>query len=356
MKKTNLIVKICIIVMAITISMLSAGCDTGVDSVDFSYSQDVKDPRLFYFTANGDSDFGDFKYSWNFGNGDIKEGKDVNNTFLSFGRHIVSMTAEIKESDISKTVTKDIVIDVPKIDNLNINFERDSKNIFKGIFTASCDTNYEVSYKWDLGDGMTRTGSVQDIDYITFGKKSIRLTASIPELDYSVSKEQVIDFDAPKINNLHFIYKIDKLNPYKAIFTAESNSDLGDIQYEWDFGEGIAATGNKVSHTFPYADNHIVSIKASILGSDIYNISTKEVSIVDKSSVYIDYDYHSNRDDKLLLTKFVPIINSDLSILKVIVGILATTHIQPMNNQSINIKSLEHILLNFQLIEPKESL
>ena len=91
MKKTNIL----LFFLLLSLSCFFIACDKGTDSVDFTYSQDAKDPRLFYFKASGSSDFGSFSYTWDFGNNNTSTGEQASHTFGSYGTHTVTLKADI---------------------------------------------------------------------------------------------------------------------------------------------------------------------------------------------------------------------------------------------------------------------
>ena len=95
MKKTKIL-----FILLLSLSSLFIACDKGENSVDFAYSQDSKDPRIFYFQASGSSDYGDFDYRWDFGKGNTASGSSASHQFDTYGNHVVTLYADIDKSGI----------------------------------------------------------------------------------------------------------------------------------------------------------------------------------------------------------------------------------------------------------------
>ncbi|MDE7314870.1 MAG: PKD domain-containing protein [Mucispirillum sp.] len=154
MKKTKIL-----FILLLSLSSLFIACDKGEDSVDFTYSQDSKDPRIFYFQASGSSDYGDFDYRWDFGKGNTSSGSNASHQFDDYGNHVVTLYADIDKSGIHSTVSKKIEIDIPKITNVDFSYTTSSTNPKEYYFIATGKSNYgTVDFEWDFGQNNIETG------------------------------------------------------------------------------------------------------------------------------------------------------------------------------------------------------
>ena len=90
--------------IATLIGLYVSGCDKGTDTVGFDYYMDANDRRVVHFNAKGKSDFGEFEYTWSFGDGSTGQGKDITHEFSDFGKFTVILTATIEDSKIETTV------------------------------------------------------------------------------------------------------------------------------------------------------------------------------------------------------------------------------------------------------------
>lgn len=90
-----------------------------LDFVDIDFSRDGK---TISFRAMARVTSGTVDFVWDFGNGLVKEGKEVNVTFKDYGIKTVSLTGTIHGTEVRKKITKSINVDKPGIKKWNNNF------------------------------------------------------------------------------------------------------------------------------------------------------------------------------------------------------------------------------------------
>ena len=262
------------------------------DNFDFTYEVDEKNPLLVYFYATGTSEQGTVSFEWDFSKGNTDSGKTTNFQFDSFGKKTVYLTAKNTTMNVTDTINKEIELTAPEIKNLNFDYSRNKYEPFKATFTASSTSDYEVIYEWDFGDGKVKTGKVIDIEFEDFGTKNITLKATISKLGIKSEYVKEINFTEPHIKNLTMQYYPDRKNKLKYNFTASAEVDYGELEYEWDFGDGNIKQGNNINFTFDYYDAYNITLYAKVIDTKTKNkindaIDLSKVSDIDFQCSYI---------------------------------------------------------------------
>lgn len=279
MKKTNIL----LFFLLLSLSCFFIGCDKGTDSVDFTYSQDAKDPRLFYFKASGSSDFGSFSYTWDFGNNNTSTGEQASHTFASYGTHTVTLRADINESNVHTSVAKTIVINIPKIENVDFSYTVSKTNPKEYYFTATGESDYgTVDFEWDFGKNNIETGERATVEFGEYGFNDITLTARIKNLGdevEAVSTKKTIEILAPEFKDLDFTYSSNSEDGRILYLKANSKVTYGTVNYKWNFGDGLAQTGEETNVTFDSYGKKTISLTGTIQETGISTTRTMTIDV-----------------------------------------------------------------------------
>lgn len=279
MKKTNIL----LFFLLLSLSCFFIGCDKGTDSVDFTYSQDAKDPRLFYFKASGSSDFGSFSYTWDFGNNNTSTGEQASHTFASYGTHTVTLRADINESNVHTSVAKTIVINIPKIENVDFSYTVSKTNPKEYYFTATGESDYgTVDFEWDFGKNNIETGERAIVEFGEYGFNDITLTARIKNLGdevEAVSTKKTIEILAPEFKDLDFTYSSNSEDGRILYLKANSKVTYGTVNYKWNFGDGLAQTGEETNVTFDSYGKKTISLTGTIQETGISTSRTMTIDV-----------------------------------------------------------------------------
>jgi len=131
-------------------------------------------------------------------------------------------------------------------------------------FDASLSTDSDgriVSYVWNFGDGKTDEGVVVKHDFNVLGTYVVTLTVTddrgqSASLSKSVSVAATTDPKADFVTSPSAPKVGDKVFFNGAISTASVGRTI--VQYDWDFGTGVQASGMLTSHTFTAAGEYTV--------------------------------------------------------------------------------------------------
>lgn len=267
-----------------------------------NYEVSNSNPLTIFLTASAESEQGGtLSYQWNLGQGVIYTGQNITHTFDSYGEKTITVTVKNINADIEDTKTEIITLDTPVIKDLAYSYKRDQNNPLKAYFTATSNTDYDITYEWDFGDGEIRTGRMVEIDYTGFGLKNIVLKAIVKNLNINSKIEDTFMFEAPTITELDFDYVFDKKNNYNAYFTSVGKSDYGELEYKWDFGLGNIFTGSSLNYSFKYYDNYPISLTATIKGTNISKTITKTVEVKEPAFDNFDFSYEIDKNNPLLV-------------------------------------------------------
>ena len=274
--------KLIILSLAVVITAFMYACDKGTDSVDFEHYLDANDRRIVHFNAKGKSDYGDFEYQWQFGDGSVGTGKEITHEFGDFGKFTVILTATIEKSNIETSVVKEIEVVIPKITGLDFEVTPDKKNPRLYNFRAVSNTDYgNIEYDWDFGDGMTTSGDNVQYGFEYFGDYEVSLKATISEYEKvsSVSK-QFVKVAAPSITRLDIYAVQDDYNPFLYHFKPIAESSWGTLEYEWSFGDGkIAYDIEEPTNTYSKYASYNVQLKAKIKETGATRTVNQEVLV-----------------------------------------------------------------------------
>ena len=322
--------KIILSLIACLSVLLIISCADGTDSVDFSYSPNSTDIKTINFKAFGKSDFGNFEYSWNFGDGEKSLGQNVSHTFEKFGKYNVILTATIEKSNIITEVQKEIEIEVPIINNIKITGKPSSKGANIIEYTVSSESEYEneIEYNWQFDDGTTATGiiTIRDMpkwpngDGSGFITDRVFISAYIPSLDYTYRVKDPIEvqIEKPKINN----FSINCTNEGTAsqdIFNCNvrkggvnPTATVGHLTYEWSFNGDVRAGDTQTFILTKSNYDYPVYVTATIDGTNIsetrkatINYSTNENDINFSCNTAIVNDNHEDALKVICKPKYV---------------------------------------------------
>ncbi len=193
-------------------------------------------------------------------------------------------------------------------DSVNFDYYMDANDRRVVHFNAKGKSDYGTfDYTWSFGDGSTGQGKDITHEFSDFGKFTVILTATIEDskIETTVSKE--IEVVIPKITDLDFEVTADKKNPRLYNFKAVSNTDFGNIEYEWDFGDGMTSAGQNVQYGFDYFGIYEIGLKAKISEYEkIETIRKKYVEIAAPAITRLEI-YAEQDDDDPFLFHFKPI-------------------------------------------------
>ena len=143
-------------------------------------------------------------YSWDFGDGNTAEGKDVNHTFTDNGNYSVALT--VTDSD-GASITSTLEVQVNNLTPVIKEINSDTSVIQGGIANfsaiASDPGNDTLTYSWDFGDGSSIKEG-QNVSHIFAHGGNYNVTLNVTDKDGGTISE-TIEITISSLNEGEFI-------------------------------------------------------------------------------------------------------------------------------------------------------
>ncbi|MCX5657889.1 MAG: PKD domain-containing protein, partial [Candidatus Omnitrophica bacterium] len=234
-------------------------------------------------------------YKWDLGDGTKAEGVRVTKIYERGGTYKIKLEADDNSgTPCSKgSFSKSIKVNAPPIADAggDIRLFLDANQEYKVSFDGSKSSDPDgdrLEYRWDFGDGTTASGSKVTHIYKRGGFYTARLTVedgsgsgcsqSVDILDVKLNKSPIADAGP------NLVCCVDAENIFDG---SRSNDPDGDnLEYSWNFGDGISAEGARAMHIYtkPGAYNVTLTVKDSYgaisVDSFMATVNTKPVPLI----------------------------------------------------------------------------
>ena len=200
-------------------------------------------------------------YTWHWDDGSPDStGLTTTHTFVAPGPHSVQLT--VSDGTHTANTTRQVTVDAPPSAAFAVTTDNPVAGgpvSFDG--TGSSETNGSiVSYSWDFGDGSSPgTGTTPSHTYATPGAYTVVLTVTDQD-GYTAQISHSVVVDSPPIPA--FSVSAGPRAGAPASFNGSASNEPGGsiVSYQWSLGDGAAATGASVSHTFASAGSFPVTL------------------------------------------------------------------------------------------------
>ncbi len=268
--------------------------DEEVPVASFTYS---KDEQTITFDASGSSDPDGtiVSYGWQFGDGSTGTGVNPSHSYSSDGTYTVTLTVTDNDG-LTDTQTRSITISssaepdsTPTDEEEPIASFTISKDGQTATFDASTSNDLDgsiVNYAWQFGDGTTGTGVNPSHSYSSDGTYIVTLTVTdndglidtqTESVTVSSSAEPEPDVTSP-VADAGDDMKV-KTGSIVTFDGSACSDDVGIVNYEWDFGDGITGTGKTPTHTYTAEGNYAVYLRVTDAAGN-FDIDTLIVTVV----------------------------------------------------------------------------
>ncbi len=161
--------------------------DNNLPEVDFDFTS--KDLVLSYKANASDADGDALTYDWDFGDGSVSDSESGSHAYKEKGTYEVTLTVSDGKATAKKSKSVSVQENTHNVDG-NHTPVADFHYAFTGLdgkltAVATDEDNDELTYTWDLGDGLTSTEQNPTVKYTQGGQKAITLVVS----DGKVSSE-----------------------------------------------------------------------------------------------------------------------------------------------------------------------
>jgi PKD repeat protein len=237
----------------------------------FTYYNSNNDP--YTFTFEGFLSNGQYaqSYWWDFGDGTSEEGQTVTHTYMpvpgTIGMYMVGLSTMVMDSindSCFYTSYQEVWIQNPQGCNAYFSYYPDSLNLLTlNFLDMSFDPNGLPPYSWfwEFGDSTSSTLQNPVHTYADTGYYMVCLTiADSTGLCTSTYCEEVFTgFPPPPSECESYIMP---MNMYGLTVDFEGYTiSQYETEYTWEFGDGVTAMGQSVSHTYPYPGSFITTLQ-----------------------------------------------------------------------------------------------
>ncbi len=190
------------------------------------------------------------KWSWNFGDNTTDSVQNPNHTYTAANVYTVTLSAVTTQGCVSDTASTKITINPLPIANFTVTGLscQNQQLRFTDVSVASVGTDSTRS--WSLGDGTTSTAQAFNHSFSQYGQHTVTLTVQNSAGCFSKPDTQTITVNPAPVAN--FIPPVACIGMNGTFIDSSSIPDgtQGQFTYQWFFGDGSTATGNKPTHAY----------------------------------------------------------------------------------------------------------
>ncbi|PIQ81870.1 MAG: hypothetical protein COV76_06335 [Candidatus Omnitrophica bacterium CG11_big_fil_rev_8_21_14_0_20_64_10] len=195
-------------------------------------------------------------YSWDFGDGATATGARVNHTFAKGGTYRVALTVNDGSGSACATATASMTVKVNGAPSAALTGETLSCVTKPVRFDASGSKDPDgdsLRYTWNFGDGTVEEGSSKASHaYAKGGNYTVKVTVDDRKGSScsTASATHTVRINTPPVADTgpNLVCCVDQTVTFDGSKSSDADGDR--LTYHWDFGDGAAGEGAKVSHAY----------------------------------------------------------------------------------------------------------
>ncbi|MCF8413523.1 MAG: PKD domain-containing protein, partial [Melioribacteraceae bacterium] len=223
-------------------------------------------------------------YTWDFGNGLIKNGLSVNHTFSEPGQYPVTLKIS-DDASVENSYSEDLLI-------VNVNYPPKAdagadKNVAKGeliLFSGQGSSDQDgqiIKYEWDFGDGEKGVGANVSHVYSEAGRYSVKLTVTDNSgtTSASTSDDLLVNVNSAPTANAGSDIVVTR-GTVQFDGSGSTDSEGGNLSYLWDFGDGNTSNEKSPSHLYNNSGEYLVKLIVTDNSGTKNNRSTDQLKVI----------------------------------------------------------------------------
>jgi gliding motility-associated-like protein len=226
---------------------------------------------------------------WNFGDGATASGSNVKHTYKLPGNYEVTLIA-VGSNNCKDTIVKSITVlpspvasfQVPAAQCLEGNSFTFSGKNSNGLATV-------INHFWDFGDGSISNNQNKTHAFPSAGKYNVKYVVSTADGCRDSIIQSVIIFPKPKANFPDLTPQCFLNNKFTFVSTSTSDP-ASNANLNWDFGNGLTASGANVSHSYSKEGSYLVTLTISAGSSSCSDKIQKQVVVNPQPDAVIQSD------------------------------------------------------------------
>jgi PKD repeat protein len=221
------------------------------------------------FDASGstDTDNDELTHAWDFGDGETSKDSNVRHIYEKPGNYRAVLTVDDGRQMSCSTSTDSVNVSVNAAPTAIL---ENVKPICLGK-TAAFDasktvrrSDYDYKFVWDFGDGTIEEGTAKAVhEYKKGGKFTVKVTAddkrNTPCSSDFASTDILVNTAPVAKAGPNFACCIDTPSTFDGSSSFDADGDV--LSFWWDFGDGTAAQGSTVTHTYTKGGTYTVRLK-----------------------------------------------------------------------------------------------
>lgn len=234
----------------------------------------------FDASASTDPDGTITAYSWDFGDDNTGSGVNPSHTYAESGAYEVTLTVT-DDDGATDALSRQVTVVANAAPEPA--FEASVTHL-QASFDASASSDPDgtiVSYEWDYGDGEFGSGVNPVHEYATGGTYEVTLTVTDDDgATARVTQDVTVTEPPPNVPpNADFTVVVTDL--MVAVDASDAEDEDGEIvAYNWDFGDGTAASGLQEHHTYATAGEYTITLTVTDDDGDS-DTATRAVTVVE---------------------------------------------------------------------------
>jgi len=238
-------------------SCFAYACDTIVIegcNIQASFTNTTKGKTVAFSGSSSPNEPG--IYRWNFGDGKVKFGQNIQHTYTESGNYNVCMTFQSFKTFSGIDTCFATFCDTIVIAGCNSGISFKDSLVGKTVYLTGLTTPLKAgTYEWTLGDGKKRTGKKITYEYANSGTYTICVKFKSQDGLCNIQTCKTITIRKCYVD-VRFTKAVSKDT---ARFTAVSSPDLPGTYY-WNFGDGVIGSGKTATHMYATSGNYPVTL------------------------------------------------------------------------------------------------
>ena len=202
-------------------------------------------------------------YFWDFGDGTNGTGVMMEHAYVDDGNYTVTLTVTDDDDAAASTKATKTVLNRSPV----ASFTESAETVYTGetiIFNATGSYDPDgtiISYFWDFGDGDNTTGVIANHSYVDDGNYTVTLTVTDDDDAAASTKATKTVLNRSPVAS--FTESAETVCVGEVIYFNASQSYDPDgyiVDYFWDFGDGMNATGAAVEHSYASDGTYTVTL------------------------------------------------------------------------------------------------
>jgi len=231
------------------------------ESAETVYTNEI---ITFNASDSYDSDGVIVSYFWDFGDGTNATGMVVSHAYADNGNYTVALSVSDDDGATGTTTATKRVLNQSPLASFTESAETvyTNETIYFDASSSSDSDGYIVSYFWDFGDGTNASGGViVDHSYADNGTYTVTLKVTDNDgASASATAPKTVLNRPPVASFTESATTVYRGEVIRFNASASYDPDGTIINYFWDFGDGINATGMVVDHAYTSLGTYTVTL------------------------------------------------------------------------------------------------